>query len=118
MVDKTIPLLTEHMVPQTDSNFMIETYDSQFIYLRDIMTGRKKILIQGSCFSDKKFPSVLFLQVEDGYDLHFCTKKYDMGSYLHTWYRWNLGFDFLLMLNKFSRLPLELPIDKLIQSLN
>ena len=40
-----------------------------------------------------------------------------MGSYLHTWYRWSLGNDFLLMLNKFSRLPLELPIDKLIQSL-
>ena len=48
-VDKTIPLLTEHMVPQTDNNFMIETYDSQFIYLKNIMTGRKKILIQGSC---------------------------------------------------------------------
>ena len=41
-----------------------------------------------------------------------------MGSYLHTWYRWNLGNDFLLMLNKFGRLPLELPIDKLINSLN
>ena len=41
-----------------------------------------------------------------------------MGKYQHTWYRWNLGYDFLLMLNKFSRLPLELPIEKLILSLN
>ena len=48
-IDKTIPLVKEHMVPFTDSMFMIETYDSQFIYLKNIMTGRKKILIQGSC---------------------------------------------------------------------
>ena len=49
MIDKTIPLVKEHMVPQTNSMFMIETYDSQFIYLKNIITGRKKILIQGSC---------------------------------------------------------------------
>ena len=48
-IDKTIPLVKEHMVPQTNCMFMIETYDSQFIYLKNIMTGRKKILIQGSC---------------------------------------------------------------------
>ena len=48
-IDKTIPLVKEHMVPQTKCMFMIETYDSQFIYLKNIMTGRKKILIQGSC---------------------------------------------------------------------
>ena len=48
-IDKTIPLLKEHMVPQTNYMFMIETNDSQFIYLKNIMTGRKKILIQGSC---------------------------------------------------------------------
>ena len=49
LIDKTIPLVKEHMVPQTNCMFMIETYDSQFIYLKNIMTGRKKILIQGSC---------------------------------------------------------------------
>ena len=49
LIDKTIPLVKEHMVPFTDSMFMIETYDSQFIYLKNIITGRKKILIQGSC---------------------------------------------------------------------
>ena len=49
IIDKTIPLVKEHMVPQTNCMFMIETYDSQFIYLKNIITGRKKILIQGSC---------------------------------------------------------------------
>ena len=49
LIDKTIPLVKEHMVPQTNCMFMIETYDSQFIYLKNIMTGRKKVLIQGSC---------------------------------------------------------------------
>ena len=49
IIDKTIPLVKEHMVPQTNCMFMIETYDSQFIYLKNIMTGRKKVLIQGSC---------------------------------------------------------------------
>ena len=27
-IDKTIPLIEEHIVPETDYQFMIETYDS------------------------------------------------------------------------------------------
>ena len=27
-LDKTIPLIEEHIVPETDYQFMIETYDS------------------------------------------------------------------------------------------
>ena len=28
LIDKTIPLIEEHIVPETDYQFMIETYDS------------------------------------------------------------------------------------------
>ena len=36
-----IPLLFEHIIPETDSRFLLEFYDSQLIYLRKIETGER-----------------------------------------------------------------------------
>ena len=76
------------------------------MYIRNIATGKRKMLIKGSGINDKKYPSIIFLKSTDGYDLHFSTRKYEMGEFLHTWYRWNLGQDMLYLLNRFARLPL------------
>ena len=35
----TIPLLSAHIIPGTGFKFMLEFYDSQWIYLRDVETG-------------------------------------------------------------------------------
>ena len=36
-----IPLLFEHIIPETDSRFLLEFYDSQLIYIRKIETGER-----------------------------------------------------------------------------
>ena len=42
------PIIPAHILPETDKNFMLELNESRFIYLRNIDTGSKKILIEGS----------------------------------------------------------------------
>ena len=37
---------------------------------------------------------------------------------MNTWNRWRLGSDFIQMLNKFQRLPLQLNVEKTITALN
>ena len=41
-IDKKIPVHQEHIVPGTDCSFMVETYDTQFIYIRNIESGQSK----------------------------------------------------------------------------
>ena len=36
-----IPLLFAHIIPETDSRFLLEFYDSKLIYLRKIETGER-----------------------------------------------------------------------------
>ena len=36
---RKIPLLYKHMIPETNQGFMVEFYDSQFVYIRNIRTG-------------------------------------------------------------------------------
>ena len=60
----------------------------------------------------------MFLPSENGYDLHFCTKKYEANNFIHTWNRWNLGKDVLLMLNEHRKLPLELSVEKILARFN
>ena len=68
-------LISQHIVPDTDGSFVIESFDSQFIYLRNIMTGSKNLLIQGSASNNRLLPAVFFKKHdENGYELHFCTQ--------------------------------------------
>ena len=113
-IDKKIPVLQEHVVPGTGCSFMVETHDTQFIYIRDIESGRSKRVIKGSANNDKKYASVVFIPNENGYDLHFCTKTYQDHKFVHTWNRWNLGVDVLRMLIQHRRLPLELDVEKIL----
>ena len=39
--DLRTPLVSSHMVPDTDNCFVLEFYESQFIYLRNIKTGER-----------------------------------------------------------------------------
>ena len=112
-----IPLLYEHIIPGTDNRFMLEFYDTQFVTLRDVKTGSRQIIIQGSPNSSEKFPCALFLESGEGYELHFCTSKREKGTIIHSWYRWYLGKDFFQILKKFDRLPLEMDIEKLMDTM-
>ena len=105
------------MIPGTDNRFMLEFYDTQFVTLRDIKTGSRQILIQGSPHSSMNSPCALFIESGDGYELHFCTSKREKGSIIHSWYRWYLGKDFFQTLEKFDRLPLEMNIEKLMKTM-
>lgn len=103
-----VPLLAEHIIPNTECQFMIECYDSQFIYLRTVATGERQILIHGSVNNPKGLPSLFFLSCGHGdYELHFPTVTRENGNIVHTWYRWYLGQDFFYTLNKYGGLPLE-----------
>ena len=45
---KIVPDISAHIIPRTDYKFTLELDDSQFVYLRNIETGERQILIQGS----------------------------------------------------------------------
>ena len=49
--------------------------------------------------------------------MHFCKKKRDKGSTVVAWYRWNLSKDFFTTLNTYGRLPLEMNVNKLMDSM-
>ena len=38
-VNKFTPILSQHMIPGFEFKFMLEFYDSQCVYLRDVETG-------------------------------------------------------------------------------
>ena len=40
-----VPLISAHMIPGTDYKFMLEFVDSQFVYLVNVETKEKQILI-------------------------------------------------------------------------
>ena len=105
------------MIPETDNNFMIETFDPKFIYLRSIRTGVRQILVSGSPDSLKRSPCVFFIKREDGIELHFCTKQRDKEGTIYSWYRWNIGKYLLDTLRVYGRLPLELNIEKLMRNI-
>ena len=100
--DYWLPLLSSHMVPDTDTGFMLECQGSKFIFLRTIKTGAKQIFIQGSPNCPREFPCSIFLKRETGYELHFCTKRREKGSTIVSWYRWNLGPDLFNTLNTYG----------------
>ena len=54
---------------------------------------------------------------ETGYELHFCTKRREKGSTIVSWYRWNLGPDFFKSLKTYGRLPLEMDVNKLMDTM-
>ena len=93
---------------------MLEFYDPQFVTLRTIATGARQKLVHGSPNSASRLLSSFFLKFGDGYELHFCTVKHEKGVTINSWYRWYIGQDFLYMLNKYGRLPLEMTVEKLI----
>ena len=78
---------------------------------------KKKILIQGSPKCRTGIPCSFWQECIDGYELHFCTATQKQGSTVHSWYRWYLGNDFFETLNKYSRLPLEIDIDELMETM-
>ena len=57
------------------------------------------------------------MKCEDGYELHFCTKRRDKGSTIVSWYRWNLGPDFFKTLKTYGRLPLDMDVEKLMDTM-
>lgn len=57
------------------------------------------------------------MKCETGYELHFCTKRRDKDSTIVSWFRWNLGPDFFKTLNTYGRLPLDMNIKKLMDSM-
>ena len=48
VIQLMVPLISKHMIPDTDFKFMLECYDSQFIRLRTVETGSRQILIQAT----------------------------------------------------------------------
>ena len=111
------PLITKHMIPDTDFKFMLECYGSQYIRLRTVETGARQILIQDTPKCPKQIPCSFFLKSSDGYELHFCTVTQKKGTILNSWYRWYLGPDFFKMLRKYGRLPLEMSIEKIMDNM-
>ena len=93
---------------------MLEFYDPQFMTLRTVATGARQKLVHGSPNGSSELPSSFFLKCGDGYELHFCTVKHEKGTTINSWYRWYIGQDFLYLLNKYGRLPLEMSVEKLI----
>ena len=112
------PLVSAHMVPNTDNRFMLEFDEQKFIFLRTIKTGARQILIQGSpnCYAEQ-IPCAFFLKCEIGYELHFCTKRRDKGSTIVCWYRWNLNQDFFDILSTYGRLPLQMNVKNLMDNM-
>ena len=85
--------------------------------MRTIKTGARQVFIQGSPNCPKKTPCTIFLKRETGYELHFCTKRIDKGSTVVSWYRWNLGPDFFKTLKTYGRLPLDMNVKKLMDTM-
>ena len=77
---KIVPRISAHIIPRTDYKFTLELDDSQFVYLRNIETGERQILIQGSPNSFYWNTCSFFLKGGDGYELHFCTVKQEKGT--------------------------------------
>ena len=107
------------MIPGTDFKFTVELYDSQFVTIRAVETGKRQVLIQGSPNSYRfaTFPCSFFLECGDGYEFHFCIVNQEKGTTVNSWYRWFLGKDFINTLNKYGRLPLEMNVDKLMTTM-
>ena len=105
------------MIPNTENRFMLEFRESKFIFLRTIKTGARQILIQGSPDCPPKTPCSFFLKCDDGYELHFCTKERKKSSTIVSWYRWNLGPDFFDTLSIYGRLPLDMDVKKLMDTM-
>ena len=105
------------MIPDTFFKFMLEFDDSQFVYLRNVESGLRQIIIQGSPNSPLDIPCSFFLKCGEGYELHFCIVKQEKGTTVNSWYRWFLGKDFFKMLRNYGGLPLEMDVDKLMAAI-
>ena len=113
------PIFSANMIPGTENKLMLSFSDSQFVYLCNVETGLKQILIQGSPNSNKynNYPCFFFLKSGDGYELHFCIVKQEKGTTVHSWYRWFLDQDFFSTLNTYGKLPLEMDVKKLMDTI-
>merc|ERR1739844_569821 len=107
-----MPLVSAHLVPDTDNRFILECHESKFIFLRTIETGARQVLIHGSPNCPKGIRCALFLKNEQGYELHFCTKQRTKGSTIVSWYRWNLNKDFFKDLKTYGKIPLDMDYKK------
>ena len=117
--DTNTPFISQHIVPNTDNNFLLEFHESQYIYLRNIQTGARQVLIKGSpnALMMGGLPCSFFQKCSHGYEVHFCTIERKKGSTIHTWYRWHIGEDFAATLDKYGRLPIEMGFKQLMDSL-
>jgi hypothetical protein len=85
--------------------------------LRTIKTGARQVFIGGSPNCPKRTSCVIWLKCEDGYELHFCTKRREKGSIVVSWHRWNLASDFFNTLKTYGRLPLDMNVEELMETM-
>ena len=56
------PLISPHMIPETQNTFMLELHEAQYVYVRNVSTGARQELIQGSPNCPKGTPCAFFLK--------------------------------------------------------